>query len=180
MFEELKTKLGSIDSALNEESLNLANQSGDGIEALKKSGNEFKYLLLEVRLKEGGNEFAKLFLRGFDYPMYAHPIIAEYFLRNEVTPSLTSNFKMPDRWPLKDKSFDQYERTVKSESEGLELTIFAVGGGKFDLKNNGINLRGYSQAFGSIPRDYQERFKELLQQLVQKPTYNGFQINFEK
>ena len=103
MFEELQTKLDSIDAVLNEElmdsinTLDISNgfdagkdydpeelRSLDfkGVEALKKSGFESKYLLLEVRIEDGINPpYTKPHSRGFGAPTSSHRGIASGFLK---------------------------------------------------------------------------------------------------
>ncbi|MDO8740994.1 MAG: hypothetical protein Q7J54_05485 [Candidatus Woesearchaeota archaeon] len=201
MIEELKHKLESIDSVLNEESMKSSNELDikrgfnpsqsytdkelakfypSGIELFKKKGDESKYLLLEVKIEKGADTYAKQYLRGFDMPLPSHPVLAEQFLREELEPVLAPNFKLPDRWPQIGKPInDEWEKTVISEYDGIKLSISAVGGGKFDLKNNSINLREKSRSFGPVPLKYQDRFNELINQLVQRPAYNGFKVNFE-
>lgn len=58
------------------------------------------------------------------------------------------------------------------------ISITALGGGKFDLNNKMINLRGSSKYFGPVPQQYWEQFRAMVASLVQKPAYQGFQINF--
>lgn len=201
MFEELKHKLDSIDSVLNEESMKSSNDLDikrgfnssknytdeelkkfypSGIELLKKKGAESKYLLLEVKIEKDADTHTKLYLRGFDVYLPSHPVLAEQFLTEELEPVLATNFKLPDRWPqIGDPKYDKWEKTVISEHDGIKLSISAIGGGTFDLKNNCINLREKSRAFGSVPPAYQDKFNELINQLVQRPAYNGFKVNFE-
>lgn len=197
MLEELRTRLDSIDGVLNEDRMNAWNQFDreagfdptkdytpeqvkemrlTGIEALKKSGLESRYLLLEVRLL-GQVEFGKLILRGFDVPYGGHAAVAEEFLREELCPIVPPHFDLPNEWPSNPESYAPYKRIVR-EAEGLRLVVTGVGGGMFDLKNNAINLRGKSRAFGPVPHEYQGQLRAFLEQLAQRPAYNGFQVNF--
>lgn len=200
MFEELRTKLNSIDAVLNEEGMNSINALDrnrgfdptkeytpeelkklypSGLEALKKSGGESRYLLLEVRLEDEGSQYTKLYLRGFDVPINAHPALADRFLIRELQPVVTPPFELPTRWPYTTRGMNyDYDSAITRESGELKLTVSAIGGGMFDLKNSRINLRGSSMAFGHIPQPYQDKLSELLGQLVQRPAYNGFQVNF--
>jgi hypothetical protein len=149
-----------------------------GIEALKKSGAESRYLLLEVYLWRGQEaEVAKLIVRGFEVPYNSHAVVAGEFLREELKPTVTPYFDLPEEWPEKTGS-QEPRQYIESETEGLRLVVFAAGGGKFDLKNNAINLRDKSVAFGPVPKKYEGQFKALLEELVQRPAYRGFRVNF--
>ena len=109
-------------------------------------------------------------------PIDSHSDLAERFLVRELQ-IIPTSFYLPSEWPG-DKRRQKYEPSITRRYKGLTLTVSAIGGGIFDLKENGINLRGSSLSFGSITQAYQDKFRELLGQLVQRPAYNGFQTNF--
>ncbi len=199
MFEELRAKLDSIDAVLNEDDMDKRNAVNKSrgfdpskdytpeelkqyittIEILKKSGGEARYLLLEVKLESESSQFAKLYLRGFEVLINAHPYLANEFLKRELKPVTTPPFELPEEWPYEREGIEEhYDQAITRKFWDYILTVSAVGGGKFDLKNNAINLRGKSEAFGSVPQAYQGRLREFLEQLVQRPAYNGFQVNF--
>jgi len=201
MFEAVKQKLRTIDTVLNEATVEYANrldvksgfdpareytqQELDGLaekflwgpEAFKRTGKESKHLLLEVKLTDGTNLFSHLYLRGFDYITESHALVANEFLDKDLRPTLGEYFEFPFSWPSRPHIDAKTPRIVESEKDGLKLTVTAIGGGKFDLKNNQVNLKGSSMDFGPVPTQYQEQFRAMLGLLVQKPTYRGFGIN---
>src|SRR3989344_3578188 len=184
MFEELKQKLESIDSVLDEESesdIDLSNFDSSKnytreelkkfgrlkycVEILKKSGGESKYLMIEVIVQKNDEKYSKTYLRGFDFRYGSHHLMIYEFMKEELGKRLSSKFVFPDRWPkMRDSRDDALLHSLTLENSDEKITISALGGGKFDLKNKSINLSGSSQAFGSIPRAYEDRFKELMQQ----------------
>ncbi|MBI3026603.1 hypothetical protein HYY70_00680 [Candidatus Woesearchaeota archaeon] len=203
MFEELRAGLDSIDAVLNEDRMSSWNGLDEemgfdptqeytpdqmkrmgliGIEVLKKSGAESKYLLLEIRLVGEESTFAKLVLRGFDVPYDSHHFIAQEFLSEELSAKVAPHFELSSRWPFKTVGhithYDKCVEYMAREIKGLKLVVAAIGGGQFNLKNNAINLSEISRAFGPVPKEYQVLLRELFDQLVQKPAYNGYQINF--
>ena len=201
MFQEVKEKLRTIDAVLNEEQLRYwdeidINEGFDpdkdytgeelkkidpyGLESTKKTGKQKKYLLLEVTLKEGDNAYKEWYLRGFDHPGFGHQYIAQDFLRKDLIAVLSEDFEIPRSWPevgevLREKPV----RDIVLENDGVKLTITAVGGGQYDLKDQKINIRGLSKGFGPVPVGYQDKLSELLELLVQKPPFHGYQINIE-
>ena len=205
MFEELRNKVSTIDSVLNKEfanrmdALDIRNgfdpskdygygssiscvcrelEKFHGVEASKKTCHPFDYLLLEVKLMKEGDEYSNLYLRGFEYLRDGPGIIAGEFLREDLKPILPSQFELPTQWPVTKGRRDLYSRHVTREVEGLVLSITPRGGGNFSFEGNRIDILEACHQFGVVPSEHKERFKELLQQLVQKPAYNGFQVNF--
>lgn len=198
MFQELQRRLGTIDNVLNEEVMNRLNADDiqmmefdplrdytqleleqlycKGIEALKKSGQEAYCILLEVVLEKDGDKYTKLYLRGFESRTNHHPTLASNFLERELRPILSPHFELPEEWPSQEVGGEKvYEKTITYTSNNLRLSISVIGGKKFDLKNTMINLRDFSLSFGHIPLEQRGRLKELLDQLTQKPAYQGFQ-----
>ncbi|MBI2575657.1 hypothetical protein HYV84_00435 [Candidatus Woesearchaeota archaeon] len=149
--------------------------------ALKRTGAERKYLLLEVAVAEGDQNFSRLYLRGFDYSSMGHEDIGENFLREELLPILKGIIEIPFSWPYEKMAFGNLpHKIIRLEQNGTMFSIKGIGGGKFDLKDNRINLRGASRDFGPVPHEYQERLKGLFELLCQKPAYQGFQAHFEE
>jgi len=201
MFEAVQQKLRTIDTVLNEATVEYANRldvkSGFdpareytqqelnelagkflcGPEAFKRTEQDGCYFLLEARLIDGNNLFSHLYLRGFDYITESHALVAGTFLDKDLRPTLVEYFEFPFSWPSRPSIDTKTPRTVESKKDGLKLTVTAIGGGKFNLKNNQINLKGRSMDFGPVPTQYQEQFMTMLGLLVQKPTYQGFGIN---
>jgi hypothetical protein len=201
MFEEIKQKLESIDSVLNEETLNYWNERDAqkgfdlsktytkeelkrfleiiyGIELLKKSNEESKYILLEVSAQKNNERCSRFFLRGFEMFKPGHPALASGFLGEDLEKHLSPPFKFPYLWPSTGNSIStNYLKMFKVEANDVKLTVSVLGGGKYEFKEQNINLWGSSDAFGAIPIEYHDKTKELLDQLIQKPTYQGFKIN---
>ena len=201
MFEELTKRLKSVDSVLNEELMKLwdtddvewkkFNPSIDytlqeleklycqGVEALKKSGQKAHYVLLEVALEQNRDKYPQWYLRGFEKRCDSHPYLASKFLE-ELIPILAPPFELPDEWPKGKKEGDPlYEKNIVREYCGIKLSISAIGGRKFVLDHNYINISEHSAAFGEVPDEYRERETNLLNQLVQRPAYQGFQLRFQ-
>ncbi|MBI2139116.1 hypothetical protein HYU13_05995 [Candidatus Woesearchaeota archaeon] len=202
MFNEIQQKLLTLDQVLNVENLDFANQmdrkegfdpsrefsdeelrhfTSRGPVALKKTGAERKYFLLEVAVAVGGKNFSRLYLRGFDYSSMGHKDIGETFLREELLPVLKGYIEIPFSWPAEKIALETWPyKVIRLEQNGTKFTIKGVGGGRFDLRENRINLRGESMDFGPVPHEYQERLKALFGLLCQKPAYQGFQPHFEE
>ena len=201
MFQELQRRLGTIDSVLNEEEMDDRNTYDiqwrqfnpslsytpdelgrlfcRGIEALKKSGQVARYILLEVILKRDGEIHSRLYLRGFESRTEVHSALADAFLEKELKTVLSPPFELPREWPYQIVEGDTvYDKTIAREHGGLNLSISVIGGGKFKLEGGMINLGGDSFYFGRIPLQYQDKLKELLDQLIQKPAYRDFQHSF--
>ncbi|MCH8004094.1 MAG: hypothetical protein IH934_05690 [Nanoarchaeota archaeon] len=94
---------------------------------------------------------------------------------------------LPTEWPhttiVNDDHVDQlYDSAFTCKSGESKFTVSVIGGGSFNLKENGINLRVYGRSggivFDPLSEPYQDKLSGLLQLLVQKPAYNGFQVNF--
>src|SRR3989338_7358274 len=149
MFEELKQNLESIDSVLDEESesdIDLSNFDSSKNytrEELKKSGRESKYLMIEVIAQKNDEKYSKTYLRGFDFRYGSHHLMIYEFMREELGKRLSSKFVFPDRWPkMRDSRDDALLHSLTLENSDEKITISALGGGKFDLKNKSINLSG--------------------------------------
>ncbi|TAL56937.1 MAG: hypothetical protein EPN86_02405 [Nanoarchaeota archaeon] len=199
MFQDLREKLESIDSVFNEERYELGNEAdrrngfdaskdydqkklssiaerARGMDAVKKLGIERKYLLLQITLEEGENKYVNFYLRGFDEASGSHASLGENFLNDELRNELGDIFELPYIWPSVGYPREAV-RDLVFEHDGLKLTVSGLGGGMYNLRDGKINLHGSSLGFGSVPTQYQERFAELLQQLVQKPAFQGYQVN---
>ena len=192
MFEAIKGKLDSLDAVLDEALLESKNKYDiergfdpsktydelglldfEGLDALKRGTEDACYVLLEVKLRSGSNEFTKLYLRGFENCEDFHrgPIF-NYLC--EMSQLLPNEFNIPTVWP---GDTEHPPKSINLEVSNTLLEITVVGGGKFDLKNGKINTHGQSTSFGPIPNEYKGRLIELFGLLVQKPAYKGYVIN---
>lgn len=196
LFEQAKTAVESLDTLMNERVLSRLNSSDreergfepsktyssqelrdaswEGSEALKITGRDSKYLLLEVRIEEGDRQYNKFFLRGFERGFsLPHVGLAEEFLR-ELQKGMSFS-ELPSEWPSTLQYETRiYERQVNSETDGVRISVFVCGGGKYDLQNRYITLKGESDAFGPVSVQHQRTLHELLSQLVERPAYQGF------
>lgn len=194
-FEAVQQKLRTLDTVLSDSLLELGSSvdRGNGFdpqrtyteselarihpfgpEAFQRTDNESRYLLLGVTLDGNGQTFSEVYLRGFDFIINSHPTIATAFLQHDLAPFLEGNCEVPLSW---EQSGQPFPRKIGMEFDGLTLTVTGLGGGKFDLRDKRINTKGSSKKFGPVPAQYQEQFRAMLELLVQKPAYQGFQVN---
>lgn len=177
--EELKEKLEGIDQLIDEALLEKFNGAdspspGEGLESLKITGDESRYLLLEVKLEYGGNEYTQLYLRGFEKYNMAHVGIALVFMR-EVEQIAQGHLSFPNGWPKNEHRKPEKSMTVKRR--GVKLTITGLGGGLYKLKDKAVEVYGISfGGFGPVPRGYQQQVRDMLGQLVQREQYKGFRV----
>lgn len=175
--EKVKQALEGIDQLLDEALLEKFKGTNspspdESLESLKRTGNESRYLLLEVKLEYGGQEYTQLYLRGFEKYNMAHAGIALVFMR-EVK-QIANPLRFPRRWPKKE--YRGPEKSMTANKRGVKLTITVRGGGYYRLRDNTIEVSGCSESFRVVPEDYQQKVKDMLGQLVQRKQYAGFTV----
>ena len=132
MFNEVREKLETLDTVLNQERYDKA-IAWDGeigfdsdaeevdprlkhdlllrsIPLCKRTGKETSYLIIELRLEANGQKHTETYLRGFEETIDSHPLLADEFLR-EVGTLIGEHLEVPDRWPS--KSMSCYEQGDK-------------------------------------------------------------------
>ena len=203
-FEDLEKRLEQIDPVLNEKKLAEINRRDiekgfdpikdydpdelrglglSGIDALKKTGESSRYILLEVVITEGDKKKSFHYLRGFDYPLDSHPVLAAAFLRNELCPTLNSEFTFPLMWPSQEVGRfrdEVYDKKIESVNGDITVTVVAHGGGLFTFEGSNVILAGKSMAFGRLlssppyvflGHDRSAVAEQLFTQLFQRETY---------
>ncbi|MEK6967604.1 MAG: hypothetical protein AABX51_03160 [Nanoarchaeota archaeon] len=153
----------------------------DGIEPIltgtkppKNRAIGYKYLLFEVSLEKGGESYTANYLRGFEKEYILHSIIGHGFCE-ELGDSFPE-FNIPKRWPNNPRDDRRQIRDLVFEQDGLKLVVSGIGGGKYDLNNGSIIIHGKSEGFGPIPDNYVDKLRDLLEQLIQKPAFEGYQV----
>lgn len=172
---KFKARLESIDQVLNEIEFNtLGSDKSKSAEYLKRSGEASHYILIEVSIEEEGQPpFRQLYIRGFEGKSRAHIEVVDGF-RKEMAELFPNFFHDNDRhWPF---AYGGPASEMKLRRGKADITIKVVGGGKYSLTENSIQLSGSSLAFGRIPNDYAVKLHELLEVLVKKPQYSGYSI----
>jgi len=202
MFGDIRDKLGTIDPVFDESLFEFGNRMDEraeidpakeytdrelermasrlyGIDARKVTGAEAKYLLIGVILEGEGQTYEAQFLRGFDLAPFAHKAIGERFmvtLRNAIG----DNFEIDTNWPNDGEGLRaRAVADIVFEKDDMKLTVTGIGGGRYNLRDNKLNVYGTSDDFGSIPRTHDDQLRELLGSLVQKQPFQGYKVNME-
>ena len=138
-----------------------------------------KYVLLEVKVEQGGESYSRVYLRGFEGKYRAHIGPATDFLE-EVTSRVGDLFQMPSFWPQDENKKPPKPVThLAFENNGVKLTISVLGGGEYVIEGSVIHTYGSSEDFGPVPSQYTGKLEEMLSLLTKREQYKGFEIQVE-
>ena len=179
-FEEARERLQTLDRVLNEELLKRHSSAQDGIDAIKKSGEVGKYIVLEVTLKGDGKAYSQTYLRGFER-MYVNSSAIPYNFLGELRCLMKAYFDLSAQWTYEHEK-NAPAREFGVEKDGLKLDINALTGGRYRLADNYIEVFGLSGSFqpdATRLSEYEDKLKGLLGLLAQKEQYREFKVNME-
>lgn len=150
--------------------MNEGEGSWQGLDHARLSGRECRYCVFDLYLREHGQSQSQTYLRGFEQRQTSHDILAYSFLK-ELNGTLGFDFGLPILW-----SEDARGRSVKefsAENNGVKLTVRCLGGGKYKFKEDGADLRVYSDShsFGKVEPSRQQGVLSLFDKLRERESH---------
>jgi len=196
-YSALESKLDGIPQVFSPRLAEMFDSVREGITFLKERGELAhglapRYVAVRVTVERGDELlYDQTYVRGFEGRAYNnfsrkktkegipvdHYALVDFFYR-EVAAELGKDFDdMDDRFPLSDDPMDEIKE-VSFEKDGLKLKLELVDAGKYDLKDDKLNVGAASIKYGVISEE--TKIIPLLDILTTTiGAYNGMEINFE-
>jgi len=136
--------------------------------------NFAKYMVFQVELEEkDGETYSGTYLRGFEKKYESTLSIVASFLKDELNPLLGEFPDLVREWQAELSTRGRLKDEYNLKHEGLELTFKVLGGGRYDFKDDNINLSGLSASF-HLGHPSDEVLDDMFPLLFKKEPYSSF------